>query len=61
MSAANGTRLLTAEELAARWQVPKSWVYDKTRKGQIPKVPLPGRYSRYRLEDIERFEREGVK
>jgi excisionase family DNA binding protein len=51
------SRLLTAEELAKRWQVPKSWVYDKTRKGEIPRVPLPGKYYRYRLETIEKFER----
>ncbi len=29
------TRLLTAEELAERWRVPKSWVYAKTRAGEI--------------------------
>jgi excisionase family DNA binding protein len=51
------SRLLTAEELAERWQVPTSWVYAKTRSGEIPKVPLPGRYYRYRLETIEAFER----
>jgi hypothetical protein len=50
------SRLLTADELADRWQVPKSWIYEKTRKGQIPKAPLPGRYYRYRLDVIERFE-----
>lgn len=51
------TRLLTAEELADRWQVPKSWIYSKTRSGEIPKAPLPGRYFRFSLEVIERFER----
>ena len=50
-------RLLTAEELATRWQVRVGWVYAKTRSGEIPKVPLPGRYFRYSLEAIERFER----
>lgn len=50
-------QLLTADQLAKRWQVPKSWVYSKTRSGDIPKVPLPGRYFRYSLEAIERFER----
>jgi hypothetical protein len=33
------------------------WIYAKTRSGEIPKVPLPGRYYRYRLDVIERFER----
>ncbi len=55
---ASSARLLTADELAARWQVPKSWVYAATRDGRIPTVRL-GRYYRYRLEAIERFEREG--
>jgi hypothetical protein len=49
-------RLLTAEDLAERWQVKVGWVYAKTRAGEIPKVPLPGRYFRYRLDAIERFE-----
>jgi predicted site-specific integrase-resolvase len=50
-------RLLTAEELAERWQVKVGWVYRQTRDGLIPRVPLPGRYYRYRLDVIERFER----
>ena len=49
------TRLLTAEDLAHRWQVPTSWVYAKTRSGELPKVPLPGRYYRYRRESIEHW------
>jgi excisionase family DNA binding protein len=47
--------LLTAGELAERWQVPKSHVYRLTRDGLIPAVRL-GRYYRYRLEGIERWE-----
>jgi excisionase family DNA binding protein len=35
--------LLTAGELAMRWQVPKSHVYRLTREGRIPTVKL-GRY-----------------
>jgi predicted DNA-binding transcriptional regulator AlpA len=50
-------RLLTAEELAARWQVKVQWIYAKTRSGEIPKVPLPGRYYRYGLDTIKAFER----
>jgi excisionase family DNA binding protein len=48
-------RLLTAEQLAERWQVPTSQVYQLTRDGTIPTVKL-GRYYRYRLDAIERFE-----
>lgn len=47
--------LLTADQLAERWQVPKSHVYRLTRDGAIPAVRL-GRYYRYRLDAIERFE-----
>lgn len=48
-------QLLTADQLAQRWQVPKSHVYRLTRDGAIPTVKL-GRYYRYRLDVIERFE-----
>jgi excisionase family DNA binding protein len=48
-------QLLTADQLADRWQVPKSHVYRLTREGEIPAVKL-GRYYRYRLDAIERFE-----
>lgn len=47
--------LLTAEQLAERWQVPRSHVYRLTREGAIPTVRL-GRYYRYRLDAIEAFE-----
>jgi excisionase family DNA binding protein len=48
-------QLLTAEQLATRWQVPPSHVYRLTREERIPVVRL-GRYYRYRLDAIERFE-----
>ena len=48
-------QLLTADQLAERWQVPKSHVYRLTRDEEIPAVKL-GRYYRYRLDVIERFE-----
>ena len=49
------TQLLTAEQLAERWQVPKSHVYHLTRTQQIPAVKL-GRYYRYAPAAIEAFE-----
>jgi len=49
--------LLTADQLAERWQVPKSHVYRLTREGAIPAVQL-GRYYRYRLDALERWEVE---
>jgi excisionase family DNA binding protein len=51
-------QLLTADELAERWQVPRSHVYRLTREGLIPTVRL-GRYYRYRLDAIEHWERAG--
>jgi excisionase family DNA binding protein len=49
--------LLTADQLAERWQLPKSHVYRLTREGKVPAVPL-GRYYRYRPEAIEAWERD---
>lgn len=51
-------QLLTAEQLSDRWQIPKSHVYRLTRSGAVPAVRL-GKYYRYRIDDIERWEREG--
>lgn len=50
------TTLLTAEQVAARYQLPVSQVYRLTRAGVLRVVRL-GRYYRYRVEDLERFER----
>jgi excisionase family DNA binding protein len=50
--------LLTADELAVRWRVKVSHVYRLTRGGELPAVKL-GRYYRYRVDAIERFERDG--
>lgn len=44
--------LLTAAQVAQLLGVPVSWVYEQSRRGQIPTVTL-GRYRRYRLEAIE--------
>jgi len=55
---APGSTLLTAEQLAARWQVPTSHVYRLTREGRLAAVHI-GRYYRYRLSAVEAFEIEG--
>ena len=52
------SQLLTAEELAARWQVPKGHVYRLARGHQIPVVQV-GKYKRFRLSEVERFEENG--
>lgn len=46
--------LLTAEEVAARLQVPTGWVYAAARRGELPSVRL-GRYVRFRAEALERW------
>ena len=46
--------LLTAGEVAKLLGVPKSWVYEQSRRGRIPTVTL-GRYRRYRAEAIEEW------
>jgi excisionase family DNA binding protein len=51
-------RLLTAEDVAARWQVPKAQVYRHAREGRLPAVRI-GRYYRFRLVAVEAFELEG--
>jgi excisionase family DNA binding protein len=51
-------RLLTADDVAARWQVPRSHVYRLAREDRLPTVRL-GRYMRWRPEAIDAFEREG--
>jgi excisionase family DNA binding protein len=55
---AEAARLLSAAELATRWQVAESQVYRLTRDGRLPRVKL-GRYYRYRLDEVEAFERGG--
>lgn len=45
----------TVEELAARWRVPVSWVYGKTReRGEdaIPRVKV-GKYIRFIPEQVD--------
>lgn len=44
-------RLLTADDVAALLQVPRSWVYAQSRAGEIPTVRL-GRYYRYEREAV---------
>lgn len=49
--------LLTADDLAERWQVSRAQVYRLARDGHLPTVTI-GRYYRFRPEAIESWERE---
>ena len=51
-------RLLTAEQVAARFQITTDHVYGLTRSGALPAVKL-GRYYRYALDAIQNFETNG--
>jgi excisionase family DNA binding protein len=44
-------RLLTADEVAARLQLPRSWVYRAAREGRFPYVQC-GRYVRFTEADV---------
>jgi excisionase family DNA binding protein len=44
--------LLTPEELAERLHVPRSWVYEQSRQGNIPTHRL-GRYIRFDLAEVK--------
>lgn len=46
--------LRTADEVAARLQVPKSWVYRAARQGELPSVRC-GRYRRFDDRDVDRW------
>ena len=44
--------LLTAEQIAERFKVAKTWPHEQARLGKLPCVML-GRWRRFRLADIE--------
>lgn len=46
--------LRTADEIAARLQVPRSWVYRAAREGALPSVRC-GRYRRFDDRDVDRW------
>lgn len=50
------SRLLTAEQVAERYQIPVSQVYRLTRTGVLPAVKL-GRYYRYSAAALEQYEK----
>jgi len=56
--AAEAQRLLTAEQVAERWQVPRSQVYRLAREGRLPAVSI-GRYYRFRVAALEEWEQSG--
>jgi excisionase family DNA binding protein len=43
---------LTPKDLAARWAVPRSWVYRMAQVGALPSFKI-GRYVRFRPREID--------
>lgn len=52
MTDGNRGELLTADEVAERLKVPRSWVYRAARSGALPSVRC-GRYRRFDEADVE--------
>lgn len=46
--------LMTADEVAERLQVPRTWVYRAAREGDLPSVRC-GRYRRFDADDVDRW------
>ena len=46
--------LLSAEQAAKLWDLPKTWISEAARRGELPCVRL-GHYVRFRPEDLEEF------
>ena len=57
-SGLTASQLLTADDLATRWQVPKAHVYRLAREGKVPTVQI-GRYYRFQTQVIEAWEQAG--
>ena len=47
-------KFLTIEELSLKLQVPKSWIYDRTRFKEIPFFKI-GKYIRFKESEIENW------
>lgn len=58
MSPLTASQLLTAEQVAERWQVPKAHVYRLARERRLPTVRV-GRYYRFLVAAIEAWEQAG--
>lgn len=53
------SQLLTADQLAERWQVKAATVYALARSHSIPTVRLGRRLVRFRLAEIQTYEKKG--
>lgn len=49
-------RLLSIQELAKRWGVPESWLYERSRHNALPGMIRLGKYVRFSEEAIIEYE-----
>ena len=49
--------LLTVEQVAEMWQLPRSWIYERTRRRGLEQLPhfKMGKYLRFEGKAVEEF------
>ncbi len=50
-------RLLTVDEVAEMWQLPRSWIYERTRRRGLEQLPhfKLGKYLRFEEKAVRQF------
>ena len=52
-------RFVTLKEVAERWSIPISWLYERSRRDELPGMTRLGRHVRVDLELFEKGVKEG--
>lgn len=57
MNVENFPELLTVHEIARALKVPVSWVYDRTRKRGLERIPHVkiGKYLRFEIQEVSKW------
>ena len=53
-------RYATLREVAERWGVPVSWLYERSRRNELPGQRRLGRHVRIDMEEFEQGVKEGT-
>ncbi len=50
-------KLLTVEQIAEMWQLPRSWIYERTRRRGLEQLPhfKMGKYLRFKEEAVQEY------
>ena len=50
-------RLLTVEQVAEMWQLPRSWIYERTRRRGLEQLPhfKLGKYLRFEEKAVQEY------